>query len=112
MNKLKTSSVNWLYNYVKEKWSDLSIYIWVDVWKTVLDVGATVNDGWIQSYLWTIYNSANWFKQVEKLIINLILLWINENRIFFGTENIGIYRRDIMNFFDDRLLNNIYSTRA
>ena len=105
MNELKTLAVNWLYNYVKEKGSDLSIYIWVDVWKNVLDVGATVDDGWIKSYLWTIYNSANWFKQVENLIINLILLWINENRIFFGTENTGIYWHDIMNFFDDRLPN-------
>ena len=77
--ELKTLAVNGLYNYVKENQSDLSIYIWVDVWKTVLDVGATVNDGWIQTYLWTIYNSANGFKQVENLIINLILMWIDEN---------------------------------
>ena len=80
--ELKTLAVNGLYNYVKEN-PDLSIYIWVDVWKTVLDVGATVNDGWIQTYLWTIYNSANGFKQVENLII-LILMWIDENKIFFG----------------------------
>lgn len=103
--ELKTLAANGLYNYVKENQSDLSIYIWVDVWKTVLDVGATVNDGWIQTYLWTIYNSANWFKQVEKMIINLILLWVNENNIFFGTENTGIYWHDIMNYFDDRLPN-------
>jgi len=81
--ELKTLAVNGLYNYVKENQSDLSIYIWVDVWKTVLDVGATVNDGWIQTYLWTIYNSANGFKQVENLII-LILMWIDKNKIFFG----------------------------
>ena len=103
--ELKTLAVNGLYNYVKENQSDLSIYIWVDVWKTVLDVGATVNDGWIQTYLWTIYNSANGFKQVENLIINLILMWIDENKIFFGTENTGIYWHDIMNYFDDRLPN-------
>jgi hypothetical protein len=73
--------VNGLYNYVKESQTDLSIYIWVNVWKTVLDIGAIVNDGWIQTYLWTIYNSANEFKQVENLII---LIWIDENKIFFG----------------------------
>ena len=101
----KNLSANELYNYVKTKWSDLSIYIWVDVWKNILDIGATVSDGWIQSYLWTIYNSAIWFKQIEKMIINLILLWVDENRIFFGTENTGIYWHDIMNFFDDRLPN-------
>ena len=112
MNNLKTSAVNGLYNYVKQKWSDLSIYIWVDVWKNLLDIGATVSDGWIQSYLWTIYNSANWFKQVEKFIINLIMMWVDENNIFFGTENTGIYWHDIMNYFDDRLPNTYYSTRA
>lgn len=101
----KNLSANELYNYVKAKWPDLSIYIWVDVWKNILDIGATVSDGWIQSYLWTIYNSAIWFKQIEKMIINLILLWVDENRIFFGTENTGIYWHDIMNFFDDRLPN-------
>jgi len=52
VRELKTLAANGLYNYVKENQSDLSIYIWVDVWKTVLDVGATVNDGWIQTYLW------------------------------------------------------------
>lgn len=103
--ELKALAVNGLYNYVKENQSDLSIYIWIDVWKTVLDVGATVNKGWIQTYLWTIYNSANGFKQVENLIINLILMWIDENKIFFGTENTGIYWHDIMNYFDDRLPN-------
>ncbi len=102
---LKTSAVNELYNYIRERWPDLSIYIWIDVWKTVLDIGITVNDGSIQTYLWTIYNSANWFKQVENFIINLILLWIDENQIFLGTENTGIYGHDIMNYFDDRLPN-------
>jgi len=101
----KTLAVDELYNYVKEKENDLSIYVWVDVWKNVLDVWATVSDWWIQTYLWTIYNSANWFKQVENLIINLIILWIDENRIFFWTENTGIYWHDIMNYFDDRLPN-------
>lgn len=103
--EFKALATNELYNYVKIKWSNLSIYIWVDVWKNILDVGATVSDGWIQSYLWTIYNTAIWFKEVEKMIINLILLWVDENRIFFGTENTGIYWHDIMNFFDDRLPN-------
>ena len=105
VNKLKTSAVNQLQNYVKKVWSNLSIYIWVDVWKNILDIWATVSDGWIQTYLWNISNTANWFKQVEKLIINLILMWIDENRIFFGTENTGIYWHDIMNYFDDRLPN-------
>lgn len=89
--ELKTLAVNELYNYVRHKESDLSIYIWVDVWKNVLDVGATVNDWWIQTYLWTIHNAANWFQQIEKMVINLILMWMDENRIFFGTENTGIY---------------------
>lgn len=102
---LKTTAVTELCNYIKNSWSDLSIYIWIDVWKNILDVGVTVNDGWIQSYLWSIYNSATWFKQIENFIINLILLWIDENRIFFGTENTGIYWHDIMNYFDDRLPN-------
>lgn len=105
VNKLKTSAINQLQNYVKKYWSDLSVYIWVDVWKNILDIWATVSDGWIQTYLWNISNTANWFKQVEKLIINLILMWIDENRIFFGTENTGIYWHDIMNYFDDRLPN-------
>ena len=102
---LKILETNKMYNYIKEKWIDLSIYIWIDVWKAVLDVGVTVSDGWIQSYLWTIPNSANGFKQLENLIKNLIVLWINENKIFFGTENTGIYWHDIMNYFDDRLPN-------
>lgn len=105
VNKLKTSAVNQLQNYVKNFWSDLSIYIWVDVWKNILDIWVTVSDGWIQIYLWNVSNTANWFKQIEKVIINLILLWIDENRIFFGTENTGIYWHDIMNYFDDRLPN-------
>jgi len=105
VNKLKTSAINQLQNYVKKYWSDLSIYIWVDVWKNILDIWATVSDGWIQTYLWNISNTANWFKQIEKVIINLILMWIDENRIFFGTENTGIYWHDIMNYFDDRLPN-------
>ena len=105
VKNLKNLAVNELYSYVKGKGSDLSIYIWIDVGKNVLDVGVTMNDGAIQTYLWTIYNSAQWFKQIENFIINLILLWIDENRIFFGTENTGIYWHDIMNYFDDRLPN-------
>lgn len=106
MNKnLKNVEINQLYNYIRKIGKDLSVYIWVDVWKTILDVGITINDGWIQSYLWSICNNASWFKQIEEVVINLILLWIDENRIFFGTENTGIYWHDIMNYFDDRLPN-------
>ena len=103
--ELKTSAKNEIFNCIRKNWPDLSIYIWIDVGKTVLDVGIASNDWAIQIYLWTIYNSAKGFKQIENFIINLIMLWIDENRIFFGTENTGIYWHDVMNYFDDRLPN-------
>lgn len=103
--ELKATAENEIYTYLKENWIDSCVYIWVDVWKTVLDIWVTIWESWKSAYLWTINNSANWFKQVENFIINLISMWVDENKIFFGTENTGIYGHDIMNYFDDRIPN-------
>ena len=103
--ELKQSAMNEVYDYIHKFWTNVYVYIWVDVWKSVLDVGITISNSGIQIYLWTINNNANWFKQIENFIINLIVLWINENNIFFWTENTGIYWHDIMNYFDDRIPN-------
>ena len=102
---LNQPAINELLDYVKIwKW-ELSIYIWVDVWKQILDVGATIKDSDLQTYLWTVDNNGYWFRQIEDVIINLISLWIDENNIFFWTENTGIYGHDVMNYFDDRIPN-------
>lgn len=103
--ELKLSAENEIYNYLKENWVDSSVYIWVDVGKSVLDIGVTIGESGISTYLWTINNSAIWFKQVEMFITNLITLGVDENKIFFWTENTGIYGHDIMNYFDDRIPN-------
>ena len=98
-------AANELYSYVRLNWPKQSVYIWVDVWKDVLDIWATISNSDVQVYLWNIENWAIWFKQVEDVIMRLILLWINENNIFFWTENTWIYGHDIMNYFNDRIPN-------
>lgn len=103
--QLRPSAEQELINYIKTKWKNLSIYIWIDVGKNVLDVWVTIQNSNLQIYLWTIENSAIWFKELENFILELIILWVNENNIFFWTENTGIYGHDIMNYFDDRLPN-------
>ena len=66
-----------------ENLNQIFIYIWVDVWKTVLDVSVVVWDSEIQEYLGTIKNNISWFKQIEKFVVNLVKIWIDENNIFF-----------------------------
>ena len=105
MKQLKSSAQNQVLKYIQKNWANNCIYIWVDVGKSVLDIGVTIQDSNIQVYLWSISNTAEWFKQVEDFIIQLIQLWINENDIFFWTENTWIYWHDIMNYFDDRIPN-------
>ena len=105
MKTLKQTPAKELYNYIKLNWVNQSIYFWVDVWKEVLDIWATIWNSNVQVYLWSINNTANGFKQVEDVIMNLILLWVNENNIYFWTENTWIYWHDIMNYFSDRIPN-------
>ena len=105
MKQLKSSAQNQVLKYIQMNWTNNSVYIWVDVGKSILDIGVTIQDSDIQVYMWSISNSAEWFKQVEDFILKLIELWMNENDIFFWTENTGIYWHDIMNYFDDRIPN-------
>ena len=105
MKTLKQTPAKELYNYIKLNWVKHSIYFWVDVGKEVLDIWATIWNSNVQVYLWSINNTASGFKQVEDVIMNLILLWVNENNIYFGTENTWIYWHDIMNYFSDRIPN-------
>lgn len=105
MKQLKSSAQQQVFNYIQTNWTKSSIYIWVDVGKSVLDIWVTIQNSGFQIYLWTIQNSGEWFKQLENFIIQLIQLWIDENDIFFGTENTWIYGHDIMNYFDDRIPN-------
>lgn len=105
MKQLKSAVEHEVLDYIQKMWTNLSIYIWVDVGKTVLDVWVTIGNSDIQSYLWTVYNTAEWFKQIEDFIIKVIQLGIDENNIFFWTENTWIYGHDVMNYFDDRLPN-------
>ncbi len=94
-----------LYNYIQNAWPDQTIYIWIDVGKNILDVGVTIWNSDFEFYLWTIKNTASGFKEIESMILNLIVLWIDENNIFFWTENTWIYWHDVMNYFDDRIPN-------
>lgn len=105
MKQLKSSAQQQVFKYIQTNWINSNVYIWVDVGKSVLDIGITIQNSDINIYLWTIKNTAEWFKQLENFIIQLIQLWIDENDIFFWTENTGIYGHDIMNYFDDRLPN-------
>ena len=105
IKKLKSSAEHEVFNYIKKTWRNLSIYIWVDVGKSVLDVWVSIENSDIQLYLWNIQNTASWFKEIEAFIIKLIHLGINENNIFFWTENTWIYGHDVMNYFDDRIPN-------
>ena len=105
MKQLKSSAQQQVFNYIQTNWTKSSIYIWVDVGKSVLDIWVTIQNSGFQIYLWTIQNSGEWFKQLENFIIQVIQLWIDENDIFFGTENTWIYGHDIMNYFDDRIPN-------
>ena len=105
MKQLKSSAQQQVFKHLQINWTNNSIYIWVDVGKSVLDIWVTIQNSGFQVYLWSITNSAEWFKQLENFIIQLIQLWIDENDIFFWTENTGIYGHDIMNYFDDRLPN-------
>ena len=88
-----------------ENFDQTFVYIWVDVWKTVLDVSVVVWDSEIQEYLGTIKNNISWFKQIEKFVMKLVWLWIDENNIFFACENTGLYTHDCMDYFDSRLPN-------
>jgi len=105
MKILNKSKIQELYNIVREWKKEKSIYFGIDVWKNVLDVWISLSDPDVQYYLWTIDNTATGFKQIEGIIINLILYWVNENDIYFCTENTWIYGHDIMNYFDDRIPN-------
>ncbi len=105
MKQLKLSAEQQVFDYLKKNWVNSSIYIWVDVAKLILDIWVTIENSDIQIYLWTIQNSAEWFKQVENFILQLIQLWVDENNIFFWTENTWIYGHDVMNYFDDRIPN-------
>lgn len=105
MKTLRQIPAKELYNYIKLNWVEQSIYFWVDVWKEILDIWVTIGNSNVQVYLWSINNTASGFKQVEDVIMNLILLWINENNIYFWTENTWIYWHDIMNYFSDRIPN-------
>lgn len=105
MKTLRQTPAKELYNYIKLNWVEQSIYFWVDVWKEILDIWVTIGNSNVQVYLWSINNTASGFKQVEDVIMNLILLWINENNIYFWTENTWIYWHDIMNYFSDRIPN-------
>jgi len=102
----KTSEKN-LIKILKKQWfcNQTFIYIWVDVWKTVLDVSVVIWDSEMQEYLGTIQNNISWFKQIEKFILKLVQIWINENNIFFACENTGVYTHDCMDYFDSRLPN-------
>lgn len=100
-----TLSASELYNFIQNVWTDKSVYIWLDVWKKILDIWITIWDSDFKLYLWNVSNSASGFKQIENIILNLIVLWINENNIFFWTENTWIYGHDVMNYFDDRIPN-------
>lgn len=102
LNKLKIQD---LYKNMDKQDNEKSIYFWIDVWKNVLDVWVTISDCDEEYYLWTIDNNALGFKQIEDIITDLILGWINENDIYFGTENTWIYGHDVMNYFDDRIPN-------
>ena len=70
MKTLKQTSAKELYNYIKINWINQLIYFWVDVGKEVLDIWATIGNSNVQVYLWSINNTASWFKQVEDVIMN------------------------------------------
>lgn len=103
--ELNLDAIQELYDAVYlngiEKW----VYLWVDVGKFILDIWVTLQESEFKIYLWSIDNAIIWFKQVENIIKNLIIMWISENNIFFWTENTWIYGHDIMNYFDDRIPN-------
>ena len=96
-----------LVNYIQNVWNfgQIFVYIWVDVWKSVLDLSVVIWDSEMQEYLGTIWNNISGFKQIEKFIVKLIWLWIDENNIFFACENTGLYTHDCMDYFDSRLPN-------
>lgn len=102
---LKESQIKELYDFIRINWSDFCIYFWIDVWKMILDIGVIIWKVELSFYLWNIENSVKWFKKLEDVILMLIQMWINENNLFFWTENTWIYGHDIMNYFDDRLPN-------
>lgn len=105
INQLKESEIEKIYRYIKLKWKFSKVYIWVDVWKMTLDVGITISNTNIQTYLGSVDNTAQWFRQIELFIIWLIELWLDEHNLFFATENTGTYWHDITNFFEDRIPN-------
>ena len=101
---------NWeknLVSYIQNVWNfgQIFVYIWVDVWKTVLDVSVVIWDSEMQEYLWTIWNNVSGFKQIEKFVVKLVWIWIDENNIFFACENTWLYTHDCMDYFDSRLPN-------
>lgn len=104
-NQLNQEKINIIYDYIKTHWKSLKIYIWLDIWKIILDVWVTISNSSVQSYLGSVSNTAKWFKEVESFIVWLYKLWIQKDNIFFATENTGTYWHDITNFFEDRLSN-------
>ncbi len=96
-----------LLNFIFSHWKieTLFVYIWIDVWKDVLDVSVVIWDSEFQEYLWTIDNWIKWFKQLESIIIKLIWAGIDENNIFFACENTWVYTHDCMDYFDNRIPN-------
>lgn len=104
---LNKKSEKFLINFLKRQRNvgKKFVYIWTDVWKTVLDVSVVVWDSEIQEYLGTIENNVSWFKEIESFVLKLVWIWIDENNIFFACENTGLYTHDCMDYFDSRLPN-------
>ena len=103
----KLNDGNNLVNYVQNLWTfdKIFVYIWIDVWKDVLDISAVIWNSEIQEYLGTVENNVSWFKQIENFILKLVWIGIDENNIFFACENTWVYTHDCMDYFDSRLPN-------
>ena len=104
---LNKNSEKFLVNFLEKQKNleNIFVYIWVDVWKRVLDLSVVIWDSEIQEYLGTVENNISWFKQIENFILAIVQTWINENNIFFACENTGVYTHDCMDYFDSRLPN-------
>ena len=103
----KLNDGNNLVNYAQYLWTldKIFVYIWIDVWKDVLDISALIWNSEIQEYLGTVENNVSWFKQIENFILKIVWIWIDENNIFFACENTWVYTHDCMDYFDSRLPN-------
>jgi len=104
---LNKNSEKILANFLEKqkKLENIFVYIWVDVWKKVLDLSVVIWDSDIQEYIGTVENNISWFKQIENFILAIVQTWIDENNIFFACENTGLYTHDCMDYFDSRLPN-------